>query len=92
MNLFAINAKPADWQDLNNNYLYARPSFLEGLARIMDFGNTLNEYNTFPRGEDSDCAALSTDWTMVGQDINRAMGQFEREDPDWLRAKNKQTK
>lgn len=25
--------------------IYARPSFLEGMARIFDFGGTLNEYD-----------------------------------------------
>jgi len=26
--------------------LFARPSFFEGIARVIDIGSTLNEYNT----------------------------------------------
>jgi hypothetical protein len=30
----------------HTDFLYARPSFLEGLARVADFGNVLQTYNT----------------------------------------------
>ena len=28
-----------------SSFLFAEPSFLEGMARVVDFGGTLNEYN-----------------------------------------------
>ncbi len=43
------------------DFLYARPSFAEGMARIMDFGNTLTEYNRSP---DPDTMALVADPAM----------------------------
>lgn len=49
--------------------LYARPSFLEGMARVLDFGGTLNEYNSSLSEEQADCLALNADWMAVGQDL-----------------------
>lgn len=66
------------------DFLYARPSFLEGLARIMDLGNTLNEYNTSPTGKEADYIAISNDWAMVGQDMHNAIADFESEEVDKL--------
>ncbi len=66
------------------DFLYARPSFLEGLARIMDLGNTLNEYNISPNGKEADYIALSNDWAMIGQDMYDAIAEFELEEADKL--------
>ena len=61
------------------DFLYAKPSFCEGAARILDFGNTLNVYNTSPTGEIADEIAIGMDWAVVGKDIKNAMGVFVRE-------------
>lgn len=58
--------------------LYARPSFLEGMARVLDMAGTLNEYNTSPTGEEADIAALATDWHTVASDMRRAMHFLDR--------------
>ena len=72
---------------------YARPSFLEGMARIFDFGGTLDYY---PRrsvvrksGPEADAEALRADWEAVGQYIRDAIGQFEEEERDNLEAARK---
>ena len=65
-----------------SDLLYARPSFLEGVARIFDLGNTMNEYNDFATGEEADAIALWSDWTAIGQDISDAMGEFVIEEFD----------
>jgi len=31
--------------EIVSDYLYARPSFMEGLARMVDIGSSLNAYN-----------------------------------------------
>lgn len=59
-------------------FLFARPSFLEGIARLLDFGNTLTEYNTSPSGEAADYYAMQSDWEMVGQDLWSGIHQFEQ--------------
>ena len=53
--------------------LFQRPSFLEGVARIVDSESALNSYNRSRSGEQADSEAVAADWIMVGNDINKAM-------------------
>lgn len=64
--------------EITSDFLYARPSFIEGAARIFDFGNSLNEYNSSPSGEMADEIALRMDWAVVGIDLLNAMTEYGR--------------
>jgi len=64
---------------MGTDYLYARPSFLEGVARILDFADALNIYNTSPGEEEADARALYEDWQAVRADLRAAMTTFEAE-------------
>lgn len=68
-----------------SDFLYAKPSFLEGVARIFDFGGTLNGYNDSPTGEEADAAAIRSDWEAIGQDMHNAIESFEKEQANSLR-------
>lgn len=68
-------------EDMYSDFLYARPSFLEGMARVMDIGSTLNEYNS---SGDPDTIALLMDWLVVGQAMRQAINQYETEEVDEL--------
>lgn len=59
-------------------YLFARPSALEGVARILDLGGTLDEYNTANTPEQADVLALWSDWLAVGDDMWSAIRSYER--------------
>lgn len=59
---------------MHSDFLYARPSFFEGMARVMDIGNTLNEYNAY---DDPDTTALLMDWLAVGQAMRQAIEEYE---------------
>jgi len=59
--------------------LYARPSFLEGIGRLLDMGGTLNEYNRCDTPEDADLVALRSDWEALGQDYRAALGSIIHE-------------
>ena len=50
-------------------FLFARPSFLEGCGRILDFGDTLTQFNTSLTPEQADAIALYLDWSTVGNDL-----------------------
>ncbi|MBN3951909.1 MAG: hypothetical protein HWQ38_37785 [Nostoc sp. NMS7] len=63
--------------DILSSYLYARPSFIEGVARIVDFGNTLQVYNTSLSPGQADYLALLSDWVVVGNDLQNAMAEFK---------------
>lgn len=56
--------------------LFARPSFLEGAARVIDFGDTLTEFNTSLSPQQADYLALQSDWCAVGDDLREAVRQF----------------
>lgn len=52
-----------------------RRGFIEGVARIMDLGNTFNRRSRLSRtGNKADIKALRSDWLAVGQDIRKAIG------------------
>lgn len=60
-------------------YLYARPSFIEGVARLFDFGAALQEYNYSESPAEADGRAAYSDWLAVGDDLRRAFHQYERD-------------
>lgn len=64
-------------RDVMTTFLFARPSFVEGAARILDFGDTLTEYNRSPSPEAADANALAADWNAVIGDLTRAFKEFE---------------
>lgn len=68
---------------------YARPSFLEGVARLLDFGGALDNYgipdlNELQAGRipthltrpETDVAAMRGDWIAVGECIQDAMAEI----------------
>jgi hypothetical protein len=55
-------------------FLCTRPSFVEGISRILDMGGALNEYNKSLTPEQADYLALCADWRLVGKDFFRALG------------------
>ena len=63
------------------DFLYARPSFVEGIARSFDFGDALTEYNQSVSGEQADNIALAMDWQAIGEDMRRAVSSFRDDFP-----------
>ena len=60
-----------------SDFLFARPSFWEGLGRLIDFGGTLTEFNSALSGPQADRYAIEQDWQAVGNDLRNAMGVYE---------------
>lgn len=58
--------------------LFARPSFIEGMGRILDMGNSLNTYNRDDAPEMADKRSLESDWRMVGRDIKGALETHDK--------------
>lgn len=59
------------------DFLFARPSFLGGMARVLDIGGTQQEYNYSLSGEQADRIALEQDWRAVYGDWAAAVPQIE---------------
>lgn len=57
-------------------YLFSLPSFMEGVARVVDFGSTLNQYNDSPTEEQADLRALQSDWEAIGNDMRKIFEDF----------------
>ena len=57
--------------------LFARPSFEEGVARVMDLGATLNIYNIDETPEEADAKAIYSDWAAVGDDIIYSISKYQ---------------
>jgi len=62
----------------DSDFLFARPSFLEGIGRVLDIGCTLQEYNKSATPEKADTLALFKDFQAAGNDIQSAMREFDK--------------
>ncbi len=59
--------------------LYAKPSFLEGVARLVDIAGTLDEYNYSDSDDEADSRALQSDWEAVGNDLHSALETLRKQ-------------
>jgi hypothetical protein len=53
--------------------MYTIPTFMEGVARIFDFGGVLDGYGLPLGGVEADRLAFVADWYAVGGDMRRAI-------------------
>ncbi len=58
--------------------LYAQPSFMEGVGRLVDSAGLLdgNNYSSIP--DEADMVALMSDWCAVGEDLRSAVLDFAK--------------
>lgn len=61
-----------------SDFLFARPSFVSGAARLLDLYSLYDFYNNSSTEREADYKAVLSDWRVVGQDILAAMTQFDR--------------
>jgi hypothetical protein len=68
---------------MSSDYLFARPSFLHGMARTLDVWGSLDPFNWSRSPHEADAVAMQADWSLVGQDLATAMESFgaELQDP-----------
>ena len=60
--------------------LFAEPSFLEGVASVLDIGGVLHkDYNSSKNENEADRKALQNDWRAVGDDIKISISKYEQE-------------
>lgn len=55
------------------DFLFARPSFLAGVARLLDLDAQIDVYNQSPTTSEADARAIYSDWRMVGEDLHTAI-------------------
>lgn len=71
-----------DRDQLESDYLFARPSFIEGGARLVDVSGSLNTYNYSHNGAEADARAICQDWTAIGHDVHAVLEQVRLESRD----------
>jgi hypothetical protein len=52
-----------------SDFLFARPSFLSGVGRLVDFGCSFDAYNVSHSPIEADVRASVSDWLSVGDDL-----------------------
>ncbi len=67
--------------------LYPMPSFIDGFARAIDLGGTLNRYNSSSSDAEADMKAIKSDWDNILFDLKNA---YEMEKREW--AKNEKSR
>lgn len=60
--------------------LFERPSFWEGMARVLDIGNTINVYNDSTTGKEADLKAIRADWNAILSDYKKAVEEVTDEE------------
>ncbi len=55
------------------DFLFAQPSFISGVARLVDFGCVFDLYNYSRTPVEADVRASVSDWLNVGDDICEAV-------------------
>lgn len=58
-----------------SGFLFAQPSFLGGVASVIDLGGTLVEYNESLSPEQADALALWADWWAIGDDFRDVIAE-----------------
>ncbi len=61
------------------SWFFARSGFWTGVASILDFGGTLNEYNTALTPEQADRLAMESDCRAVVSDVWVAFAEIKRD-------------
>jgi hypothetical protein len=64
---------------VSTDFLFAQPSYLSGMARLIDLTGLFDTYNGSQDENHADMFAMFADWRMTGQDIGQAMEIIEQE-------------
>jgi hypothetical protein len=72
-----------------STFLFAMPSFWDGMSRSVDIGDTMTEFNSSLTPVQADSLAIWNDWRMVGGAILDAMNQFVAEHPEMISREQK---
>lgn len=73
----------------HTGFLFANPTFLSGLASVMDISGSLITYNVSPSGAEADQRAIASDWANIGSDILNAASTFGEKVQERAAAKSK---
>ena len=64
--------------DIQTDFLFAKPSAVSGVARLVDLTGLFDDYNRSQDSGEADVKALLSDWYIVGQDLKYAIKEVAR--------------
>lgn len=64
---------------MGSDFLFVRPSLFHGLARTLDLWGSLNFYNSSKTPGEADARAAWADWSVVGEELMRALDTLHKE-------------
>jgi hypothetical protein len=62
---------------MGSAFLFAQPSAIAGVGRMLDFAGAFDAYNVSATGDQADAMATFLDWRTVGGDLIVAMESHE---------------
>lgn len=65
---------------MRTDFLFAQPSLLIGVARLLDIWGLMDDYNHSQTEQEADARGLYSDWRITGEDLLRALQTAEEED------------
>lgn len=54
------------------DFLFATPTFIEGAATVFSIAGLRHAYNRSETPEQADYLAVSSDWAVIGEDIDKS--------------------
>lgn len=63
-----------------SDFLVASPSLISGMGRLLDWYGQFDEYNKSRNDREADLRAAASDWRIVGDDLRKAMADFQIEE------------
>lgn len=64
-----------NFKTARTDFLFARPSFGSGVARVLDLYGTFDAYNSSTSEAEADQRAIASDWCVIGRDLDEAFEQ-----------------
>lgn len=60
-------------------FLFALPSFIEGMASVVDLAGSFHIYNMDPTPKEADFRAIRNDWLVLADDFNASINDIAKE-------------
>lgn len=61
-----------------SSLLYAELGAVRSMGSAIDMGATMTTYNLSPTEQDADSVAIATDWHVVGNELRKAMNEYDK--------------
>ena len=69
-------------ESVRSTFLFALPTWEEGVGRLVDFADALTEYNRTAPPADPDARATAQDWLAVGDELRLALWRHTVDSPE----------